>query len=64
LLLARKIIEAIHSQELLAEASEENIRIVEEKAYWMKHIQRTSAIYEKTATLTHSAASSVLRGDA
>jgi glycosyltransferase involved in cell wall biosynthesis len=64
LLLARKIIEAIHSQELLAEASEENIRIVEEKAYWMKHIQRTSAIYEKAASLTRSAASSVLRDHA
>jgi L-malate glycosyltransferase len=63
LFLARKIIEAIHSQELLAEASEENIRIVEEKAYWMKHIQRTSAIYEKAASLTRPAASSVFRGD-
>ena len=63
-LLARKIIEAIHSQELLAEASEENIRIVKEKAYWVKHIQRTSAIYEKAASLTRSTASSVLPGDA
>ncbi len=50
-LLARKIIEAIRNHELLARASEKNLKIIGQKAYWMSHIQRVGEIYEKVTNL-------------
>jgi glycosyltransferase involved in cell wall biosynthesis len=50
-LLSKRIVEAIRNHELLVEASEKNLKIIEQKAYWMNHIQGMGEIYAKVANL-------------
>jgi glycosyltransferase involved in cell wall biosynthesis len=51
-ILARKIIEGIRNQRLLGEACEKNRKIIEEKAYWKKNIEKITKIYEGSLQFT------------
>jgi glycosyltransferase involved in cell wall biosynthesis len=44
--LAKRIVEVIRDTKLLAEASEKNRKIIEEKAHWGKNIGKIAKIYE------------------
>jgi glycosyltransferase involved in cell wall biosynthesis len=47
-ILAGKIVEAIRNKKLLAEASEKNRKLIEQKAHWKTNIKKIAAIYEGT----------------
>ena len=44
--LAKKIVEAIRNQRLLKEASEKNLRIIQERAYWKNNIKKITSLYQ------------------
>jgi glycosyltransferase involved in cell wall biosynthesis len=48
-LLARRIVQAIRDQRLLAEAYKINRRIVKERAYWRDNIKRITDLYQRFA---------------
>jgi glycosyltransferase involved in cell wall biosynthesis len=45
LILAKKIIEAIHNRELLEKGRKNNIKIIEQEALWIANIKKTKEIY-------------------
>jgi glycosyltransferase involved in cell wall biosynthesis len=47
--LARKIVEAIRNNELLAQANKKNREIIEQKAHWKVNIRKIANIYESSS---------------
>jgi glycosyltransferase involved in cell wall biosynthesis len=45
-ILTKRILDAICNQEIVEEARERNQRIIEERAYWIESIRKTTSLYE------------------
>jgi len=46
IILAQKIVEAIRNQKFLKEASEKNLRIIQERGYWKNNIKKIIRLYQ------------------